>query len=72
MLKRLGEKLKGHPIFENCFDEVEIQRAERENVSDIDAITTYGGATPNINLKETLSKLQPTSALILIQYTKST
>ena len=55
MLKRLGEKLKGHPIFENCFDEVEIQRAERENVSDIDAITTYGGATPNINLKQTLS-----------------
>ena len=49
MLKRLGEKLKGHPIFENCFDEVEIQRAERENVSDI------GGATTNINLKETLS-----------------
>lgn len=24
MLKRLGEKLKGHPIIENCFDEIEI------------------------------------------------
>jgi hypothetical protein len=52
MLKRLGEKLKGHAIIENCFDEVEIQRAERENVSDIDATTNYGGAILNINFKE--------------------
>jgi hypothetical protein len=52
MLKRLGEKLKGHPIMENCFDEVEIQRAERENVSDIDATTNYGGAMLITNFKE--------------------
>ena len=52
MLKRLGEKLKGHPIMENCFDEVEIQRAERENVSDIDATTNYGGSMVITNFKE--------------------
>jgi len=52
MLKRLGEKLKGHPIIENCFDEVEIQRAERENISDIDATTNHGGLMVISNFKE--------------------
>ena len=43
MLKRLAEKLKGHPIIDHCFDEDEIKRIE-ENVSDFDATTIYGGA----------------------------
>ena len=42
-LKRLAEKLKGHPIIDHCFDEDEIKRVE-ENVSDFDATTIYGGA----------------------------
>ena len=52
MLKRLSEKLKGHSIIEHCFDEVEILRVERENVSDIDATTVLGGGSKNLNCKE--------------------
>ena len=44
MLKRLAEKLKGHAIIDHCFDEDEIKRIERENVSDFDATTINGGA----------------------------
>jgi hypothetical protein len=44
MLKRLAEKLKGHAIIDNCFDEDEIKRVEHENVSDFDATTINGGA----------------------------
>ena len=47
MFKRLGEKLKGHPIIDHCFDEDEIQRIELENVSDIDATTVFGGGSKN-------------------------
>jgi len=47
MLKRLSEKLKGRSIIEHCFDEVEILRVERENVSDIDATTVLGGGSKN-------------------------
>ena len=52
MLKRLGEKLKGHPIIDHCFNEDEILRVERENVSDFDGTTTNGGALKNYILIE--------------------
>jgi len=55
MLKRLSEKLKGHSIIEHCFDEGEILRAERENVSEIDATTVLGGGSKNQNYKKVSS-----------------